>query len=257
VRLGFIYTALVSVAVIGAVAVVVGLYRSGSAGVPGWSRFFQPGPLSAKHAFLADNCEACHTPARGIEAKTCIACHATAAAELGKQPTAFHASIQDCRGCHVEHEGANRPTKIDHAVLLRIGAHLASGSASHPTIPRQMVEDMAAFLGARMQRSAEKTDLDCASCHSNRDPHRELFGRNCAGCHETTSWRVAGFLHPSPRSRDCAQCHQAPPSHYMEHFAMVSKRVAGQEHAQVNQCFLCHRTNSFNDIKGVGWYKHH
>jgi hypothetical protein len=43
----------------------------------------------------------------------------------------------------------------------------------------------------------------------------------------------------------------------MEHFKMVSMRVAGQEHAQVNQCYLCHRTNSFNDIKDVGWYKHH
>ncbi len=28
----------------------------------------------------------------------------------------------------------------------------------------------------------------------------------------------------------------------MMHFEMVSKTVARQEHAQVNQCFLCHRT---------------
>ena len=43
----------------------------------------------------------------------------------------------------------------------------------------------------------------------------------------------------------------------MMHFEMVSKPVARQEQAPVNQCFLCHRTNSFNDIKGIGWYKHH
>ncbi|MBI3736827.1 hypothetical protein HY256_09975 [Candidatus Sumerlaeota bacterium] len=53
------------------------------------------------------------------------------------------------------------------------------------------------------------------------------------------------------------QCHQAPPSHYMMHFEMVSMKVAGQEHAEVSQCYLCHQTTAWNDIRGVGWYKHH
>ena len=233
--------------------VIVGLYRVGSESVPAWPSLFQPGRLSVKHAFLGEKCEACHTPTKGVQAATCIACHATAAVELGKQSTAFHTSIQDCRGCHVEHNGAARPTKMDHAVLLRI----AGGSTGHPSVSRQMVDDMGAFLGLRMSQSAEKNELDCANCHDNRDPHRQLFGRDCAGCHDTATWRIAGFLHPSPTSRDCAQCHQAPPSHYMMHFEMVSKTVAHQEHATVNQCFLCHRTDSFNDIKGAGWYKHH
>ena len=52
----------------------------------------------------------------------------------------------------------------------------------------------------------------------------------------------------------------------MTHFSMVSKRVARQEDervaqccgaAQVNQCYRCHLTTSWNDIRGVGWYKHH
>ena len=43
----------------------------------------------------------------------------------------------------------------------------------------------------------------------------------------------------------------------MGHFHMVSMKVAGQHHAQVNQCYLCHQTTAWNDIKGVGWYKHH
>ena len=43
----------------------------------------------------------------------------------------------------------------------------------------------------------------------------------------------------------------------MMHFKMVSMKVAGQEHADVTQCFLCHQTTSWNDIKGVGYYKHH
>jgi hypothetical protein len=251
------YTALTTAGLVTATAAVVSLYRTGSLSVPRLAQSVQPGPLSTKHAFLEGKCETCHTPTRGVEAAACIGCHSTAASDLGKQPTAFHAFIQDCRGCHVEHTNAIRPIKMDHAVLLKLGAHLSAGQQGHPTVPREMADDLKRFLGLPVSQSAEKAELDCAGCHSNGDPHRELFGRECASCHATTSWRVAGFRHPSPTSKDCAQCHQAPPSHYTEHFAMMDKGLTGHRQAEVSQCFLCHRTDSFNDIKGVGWYKHH
>ena len=53
------------------------------------------------------------------------------------------------------------------------------------------------------------------------------------------------------------QCHQAPPSHYMMHFEMMDRTITGQEHARVEQCYLCHQTDAWNNIKGVGWFKHH
>jgi protein-arginine kinase activator protein McsA len=233
------------------------LYYSGSEPIPFWRTLVQPGLLSVKHAFLADKCESCHTPVRGVEAAACIACHSTAAINLAKQSTAFHASIQECRGCHTEHQAAFRPTKMDHVPLLRAGTNLTHLLDSHTGSPQRITDDLVAFLGMRMSQHDQKARLVCTSCHSNADPHRGLFGRDCATCHDTDRWRIASFLHPSPTSRDCAQCHQAPPSHYMMHFEMVSKSVARQEHAQVNQCYLCHRTNSFNDIIGAGWYKHH
>lgn len=43
----------------------------------------------------------------------------------------------------------------------------------------------------------------------------------------------------------------------MMHFKMISMSIARMEKAEVSQCFLCHQTTSWNDIKGVGWYKHH
>jgi heterodisulfide reductase subunit B len=45
----------------------------------------------------------------------------------------------------------------------------------------------------------------------------------------------------------------------MEHFEMVSKKVAKQEGENiiVTKCFTCHQTTSWNDIKGVGFYDHH
>ena len=224
----------------------------GSAAVPGWQAMVSPGDLSAKHAFLGTDCEACHMPHRGPTADKCIVCHANNEALLSKQTTAFHANVADCRGCHVEHLGAaHRPVTMDHVVLARIGA----GSAKiEPGIR------LSALPIDHSRIRPEETALKCSACHSNQDPHSSLFGTDCASCHgtsTTTAWTIPEFRHPSALSTDCAQCHQAPPSHYMMHFEMVSMKVAGIHHADVSQCFLCHQTNSWNDIKGVGWYKHH
>jgi hypothetical protein len=252
-----VYSVCITLAVAGVAAVSAALYKGGSSSVVGWRDAVVPGPLSEKHAFLADKCETCHTPVRGVETSACIACHTTAAADLGKQATAFHATSKECRGCHLEHAGGARPTKMDHAMLLRIGGFSRERGASANSITGQMISDLKDFLKVPKSDEAEKTDLDCASCHSNRDPHRGLLGRECGGCHALASWSIPQFLHPSPTSKECAQCHQAPPSHYMHHFVMMDRSITGQEHASVEQCFLCHRTDSFNDIKGVGWFKHH
>lgn len=248
-------TAIAAIAATLAIAVTAILFFWGSEHVPGWSQAFLPGPLSKAHQFLSNKCETCHTPVQGVSASVCIACHASTAADLGKQPTAFHFAATDCRGCHAEHSSRSRPTRMDHDVLLGNGASpvLPSG----PSRLREVVGDFRKLLGMPLPETRKADLLDCASCHSNRDPHRGLFGRNCASCHNSTTWRVPNYTHPSASSKDCAQCHQAPPSHYMEHFATVSQSVARQEHAKVNECFLCHRTDSFSDIRGVGWYKHH
>jgi len=110
-------------------------------------------------------------------------------------------------------------------------------------------------LTPHLQR--EESLLNCATCHKTKDRYVGLFGTDCAQCHGTTKWTVPEFRHPSAASQSCAQCHQAPPSHYMRHFQMISMKVACQPNAKVNQCFLCHQTTSWNDIKGAGYYKHH
>ena len=228
-----------------------------------WKRQTSPGALSASHAFLENNCAACHTPIKGVEAANCIACHANDEALLALQPTAFHAHIQSCRECHFEHQGVTRRlTWMDHAALVDIGLReLGKDRADREKI--QARDQVLTWIrqsgseGAAPEISHKERTLDCSSCHSNKDPHFKLFGQDCAQCHGTTKWTIAGFLHPSPRSTSCGECHQAPPSHFMEHFEMVSKRVAKQPDAKVNECYKCHLVDSWNDIKGVGWYKHH
>ena len=255
-------------------ALMAGVYRSGSGYLPGWITAIKPGDLSAKHAFLGEQCEACHTPFRGVEARSCITCHAENSTLLERQSTAFHATIQDCSGCHIEHQGAaTRPVLINHAQLVRIGMR---ADVDRQRQGRSASARIEAFI-ANLSGSApvpESQVLDCSACHSNRNPHQDgtvrasdrvvspatvgsLFGLDCVACHTLTTWKIGGYRHPSPNSGDCAQCHQAPPSHFMGHFKMISMMVAGQPHARVEQCYLCHQTNAWNDIRGVGWFKHH
>ena len=251
----------------GFVAVAAGSLMAWRAGVLGnattWQQQASPGALSASHAFLTNRCTSCHTAVAGVEPVTCIACHANNTVLLQRQPTAFHATIGTCSTCHVEHRGTTvRPVTMDHIVLATIGLETVRRNTENPSNRRLMV-------WVRQHESSGTTDpthpnvtsteaaLNCATCHSTRDRHQKLFGNDCASCHGTASWTIADYQHPSPRSTDCVQCHQAPPSHYMMHFQMVSQAVARVPDARVDQCFRCHQTTSWNDIKGVGWYKHH
>lgn len=232
--------------------VVAAFWYSGKGRVDGWQSQAMPGKLSAAHANLETNCAACHTPVEGVDEAKCIACHADNQALLARQPTAFHADIGNCASCHIEHQGVDANLRVmNHEALARIGINLnaegfAQNNQTNPALPES--HPLVSPLEAR---------LDCASCHSTKDKHFGLFGQNCASCHATTEWTIPAFQHPSSRSTDCAQCHQAPPSHYMMHFQMVSRRIANQPNAQVNQCYACHQTTSWNDIRGVGFYKHH
>jgi len=240
-----------------------------------WQRHAMPGELSMAHASLKADCAACHTSVEGAADAKCIGCHANNASLLQRQPTAFHASIGSCARCHIEHQGENGNLRnMDHTTLTRIGLRQleASGSQSDAQDWADLVHWMRQHPATDSPTpthplvSPMEMTLDCKTCHATSEPHTGLFGQECASCHATTEWTIAAFKHPSSGSFDCAQCHQAPPSHYMEHFAMVSKTVAGQTDAQVaqccgpaqvNQCYRCHQTTSWNDIKGVGWYKHH
>lgn len=232
-----------------------------------WQRMANPGDLSKPHADLEADCGACHVPVTGPSRDSCVLCHANETVLLQRQPTAFHSSISECTGCHPEHRGARAiPTSMDHGALARIGLdELEQSSMSQSTKLSSWIL-AAAEAGERQLPShpagvaaptARERLLDCFACHSREDRHLGLMGTDCVACHGTESWTLDVYRHPSPQSRDCAHCHQAPPSHYMGHFNMVSAKVARKPHADVGQCFECHRSTAWTDIPGVGYYKHH
>lgn len=237
-----------------------------------WQHMTVPGDLSQPHAFLENNCAACHTSTKGVEAKNCIVCHADNHAVLQRQPTAFHANITSCAACHLEHQGRiPNTTKMDHVALARIGLEQLKTESPQTQSDAEQIkfwleQDRSDPHPANPRLRPEEGLLNCATCHQTKDRHVGLFGTDCASCHATSKWTITEFRHPSSASLSCAQCHQAPPSHYMMHFEMVSKKIARQEDSQVggccgpvqvNQCYRCHQTTSWNDIKGVGYYKHH
>jgi len=156
---------------------------------------------------------------------------------------------------------------MDHLALSKIGFRQLEAYKSSDGVNELVRKDLLDWISQHQPAghtsephssfAPQEAVLNCASCHSTKDRHVKLFGQDCAQCHTTAKWTIPEFRHPSPTSKECAQCHQAPPSHYMMHFKMISMSIARMEKAEVNQCFLCHQTTSWNDIKGVGFYKHH
>ena len=251
----------IALVVVGAAAATLGAVHFRSVQVA-LKRTVRPGPLSPKHAYLADRCESCHAPTVGVTVAKCTACHATSERLLGRQPSAFHASVGECATCHVEHQGTSvRPLVMDHVELARLGARTLERASRTDADSAATLTSLKTWLKVQrpdqFDESSAREALNCAACHDRKDPHFKRFGSDCAQCHALETWTVRGYQHPSSRSKECVQCHLAPPSHFMEHFSMVSQKFAHKESARVDQCFECHNTTSWNDIVGVGFYKHH
>jgi hypothetical protein len=239
-RATLLYAAFVAAAIVAIIGIPWLVHSRGSDSVPGWSGFVSPGPLSPAHQSLEGKCTSCHTPHKGVEAKTCLTCHA--GEDFADQQSArFHADAKQCTSCHVEHDGGKSLVKMDHDVLL---------------MHRQWAQAADQRRSERVQSRDPLKALNCASCHSNRDPHAGLFGKTCSSCHSLDSWTVADFRHPVPTNQECSQCHKPPPSHLMGHFEMVSQAQA-RKTARVDQCQACHMTDSWNNIRGTGFYDNH
>ena len=143
----------------------------------------RPGELSQPHAFLDNNCAACHTAGKGVEAQNCIVCHANNDHVLQRQPTAFHAEISSCVACHIEHQGrVARTTKMDHTALARIAFTRlksdAKASAADVAQAKQLKQWLGEQSGAHFENTQLKPEerlLNCATCHQTKDRHVGLF----------------------------------------------------------------------------------
>ena len=123
-------------------------------------RAVRPGQLSQPHAFLENNCAACHTAGKGVEAPNCIVCHADNKSLLQREPTVFHATIGECASCHLEHQGrVPRATLMDHDALARKRRALHYAYAKHTKAELVAMAERAGGLRSSALRQYSKPAL--------------------------------------------------------------------------------------------------
>jgi hypothetical protein len=185
-----------------------------------WRVAVSPGPLSAGHAFLENNCNACHSPVAGVTASNCIVCHANDASLLQRQPTSFHADISSCSKCHIEHRGrSHRPSAMDHNALAEVGLRQLADNPDTESEDRVALSWLRRFLSEGTTGSAlinpdltaKEMILDCATCHKNDDRHFGLFGLSCASCHSASAWPIL-IVTPPPLQWTVRSATRPPPA---------------------------------------------
>jgi hypothetical protein len=95
------------------------------------------GPISRKHAFIADDCRACHTAFERVRNDGCLECHAEIANHASAEASPENLDGARCGECHVEHDGATGLADIDdplcegcHADLVDVHPGTALGDAA-------------------------------------------------------------------------------------------------------------------------------
>jgi hypothetical protein len=169
----------------------------------------RPGPLSPSHAELGD-CMYCHVPWKGVSEKQCLECHDFSDAEPLPRVLRFHEAKAKCLRCHQEHG------------VFEIGI-------------------------SRMDHTVLNEALLCTMCHF--DAHRGRFGEACRECHRISTWKIAGYRHPSGERRDCARCHKPPAFHTDKRYWQVILQSTGVKDETPQDCWRCHTVNHWPHLR--------
>lgn len=71
------------------------------------------GTISRKHAFIADDCESCHSSFDRVRNDGCLVCHADAANHTSAEASPPALEGVRCASCHIEHDGLSGLAQID------------------------------------------------------------------------------------------------------------------------------------------------
>ena len=189
-----------------AIVVIAALVFVAKVTEPQNRRAFMPGGVSSAHArardatgrSVANRCDACHEPWRGVSDRKCSACHAKA------PHSEVQAAAPTCADCHPEHRGATRLAAMPdtrcvgcHGNLLahvqwgvqpHIPAKITSFGVDHPDFRFPADPDDLRFNHALHLRLTTGPHLTCTTCHAMRGPRPAAitFSADCQSCHRLT-----------------------------------------------------------------------
>lgn len=217
------------------------------------AQLISPGKLASVHADLEGirNCTQCHELGqRGIEPQKCLSCHEPLARRI-RADRGLHAKVvRDCASCHGDHQGRGADIarfderRFRHNDLTDFpltGQHVGVSCRTCHT-PEAITDP---FVRRRKRGRLNQTFLglpgDCASCHSDQNPHTSQISTDCASCHTAADWnRARPFRHASTgfslvgahASAQCTSCHGA------------EGRGAQRFEGLAQTCTGCHQSDS-------------
>ncbi|MFK7894772.1 MAG: cytochrome c3 family protein [Myxococcota bacterium] len=159
--------------------------------------------FALKGAHAESSCNACHTGQvdqtnEKIElSRSCAGCHGDDDVHSGELGT-------DCAACHSEDSFSSR-VRFDHDLtpFPLLGLHAVSSCESCHVA----------------DKTFQEADLDCVSCHQQKDVHDQTLGSDCAVCHNPNGWKFWRFDHSASTDFDlngahagveCGVCHKTP-----------------------------------------------
>lgn len=164
------------------------------------------GPLSTKHRFLQNDCQACHDIGfQNVPDSKCLMCH-----DLNPHATSLEMNSHfeaACVSCHAEHKGRNgTDLRGDQSCMschsssekmneLKLGKEPVQVFSSFKKHPDFLVSNDSALLrfnhqkhqGQVLNLQAEQVNLQCLACHGfevdSETFVRLEFENHCADCH--------------------------------------------------------------------------
>jgi hypothetical protein len=194
------------------------------------------------HADSKIKCNACHKDLRSYRntAGDCISCHK----KDDKHQDQLGSKCEQCHG-----DKSWKTTQFDHS-RSRFAL-----TGRHITTPCKDCHETYRYKDARK---------DCASCHKNKDKHKEKFGMRCENCHNTRAWSVWDFDHDrrstyrldgAHRKVACESCHSQPApkgkNAALVGVACIACHTSEDPHDGQfgNRCEQCHVAESWKKIR--------
>ncbi len=253
------------------------------------------------------DCVACHRTDdvhKGRNGSDCASCHVAASWRTTTFDHVSHANLQlpqghaafECNACHKGDVHAALPRSCagchvnDNAHNGQLGTQCASCHvATDWTANVWFDHDLVSFplLGAHAEvacgdchQSAAFHDAgtDCVACHTNDDPHRGAFGKQCDACHNPSTWQSWQFDHDTQTSFvligahsavACDGCHAGPARERLGKDFFGIALFDDDRSTSSGECIACHRredkhsgrfgkncgschnTSSFSQIEGL------